>query len=425
MSWEFATRSLAENVPGYEILSATGEGAMGRVYVARQLALGRLVALKFLATDHDADPDARVARFRREAAIMAALTHPNVLPVFDFGEDDGRFFLAMEYVEGGDLRKRMPEGKGMSTQATLAILVPVGEALDYLHARGILHRDLKPENILMHGDVPKVADFGIAVEREGSGELTRSSQGLGTLGYVAPELQYRLPVDERADQYSLAAMAYEMLTGVRPLGLFKAPSHYNPSLSPNVDRVLLRGLEESPGDRFPTVLAFVRALGEACGVERPVSAKWRPKIALTLVGLSFMTAAWMVGSPLVGLIQPFVPQNRSPVWPKKPSPRMKALIGWKSREIWRSQGEPSGREGAAVEKPNWLTAERLVKQEISTRADHVWKEGVWSRRYTKDTDFAEVWAKAEEQLYEEWRVDPSKLVDLEVEETPIEQEDSP
>lgn len=427
MSWEFATRSLAEDVPGFEIVRETGEGAMGRVYVARQIALDRLVALKFLATDPDDDPAERIARFRREAAIMAALKHPNVLPVFDFGENDGRFFLAMEYVEDGDLRKRMPVGRGMAPAEALAILVPVGEALDYLHSEGILHRDLKPENILMQGDVPKVADFGIAVERTGSGELTRSGQGLGTLGYVAPELQYRLPVDERADQYSLAAMSYEMLTGVRPLGLFKPPSHHNPNLSPRVNEVVLRGLEEAPNDRYPTVLAFVNALRDAFDTTTTVDAsKPRNRPDHRLLGLVAAVGLIVVVAALAFNLRsrPRIVQEpirrRAPAWPTASTPTFRMLVRWSAHKIWLSQGSPTGEEGAAVADYNWEKAERQVRQAVKLIADKQWSQQSEAASNAEET--ARIWSEAEKTLYQTWGVEPSQLPK---EENPADQESTP
>lgn len=410
MSWEYSTKSLADDVPGYKVVRAAGEGAMGRVYVARQTALNRLVALKFLAFDPSADPAERVARFRREAAIMANLKHANVLPVFDFGEDEGRLYLVMEYVEGGDLRKRMPEGKPMPVAEAVPILVRVGEALDYLHSCAILHRDLKPENILMHGDVPKVADFGIAVERTGSGDLTKSGQGMGTLGYVAPEQQYRLAVDERADQYSLAAMAYEMLTGIRPLGLFKRPSFHAPNLPPAVDQVILKALEESPTDRHESVLAFVRALEHAF---QPVP---KPRNILGLGALLVVTIAailllgW-VGQRYLRKSEPAPVATRPPVWPASESPRMDKLIRWRAHEIWQSQGSPTGEVGNAVKDLNWQKASRQVYQEVNVRADLLWKDGVTKGWIKKASDAPSVWAKAEDELFAEWKVDPAQITE--------------
>src|SRR5262249_48116376 len=135
-----------------------------------------------------------------------------------------------------------------------------------LHSKGILHRDLKPENILMPSDsLVKVGDFGIAVMQDKAGLLTQSVRGMGTVGYVSPEQQYGLKVDERTDQYSLAALCYELLTGKRPLGLFPPPSRLNPQLTRVLDAVVLRGLAEEPKNRFKSIQEFVTAFDHAVG----------------------------------------------------------------------------------------------------------------------------------------------------------------
>lgn len=399
MPWEHGPGVMTASIPGYELIDPAGEGGMGRVFVARQTNLNRLVAIKFLSVDHDADPEERYARFAREAEIMASLKHPNVLAIHDFGEDDGRPYLVMEFVEGGDLRRRMPKSGPMPIASALAVLMPVAEALQYLHDRGILHRDLKPENILMQGDIPKVADFGIAVERSGSGELTRSGQGLGTLGYVAPELQYRLPVDERADQYSLAAMSYELLTGQRPLGLFKPPSHHNPALTPEVDRVVLRGLEEEPKDRFASVSALVEALRSAVESEPPAPPRRRRGrvVAFALVPLLIAAA----GTAFVAYLRSSNSQAAEPIrlaaptWPEHDTPVFRELTNRRAHQIWITQGSPEGAAGNAVREPNWRRAQEKTLQELQTIARVMWAS---KPRSGGEEESLRVWSEAERRL---------------------------
>ncbi len=357
MPFEFETATLHQNIPGYDLLFPVGRGSMGRVFVAKQRVLGRQVAIKFLSIDHDADPVERLARFQREAAIMAALSHQNVVPIFDFGETDDRPYLVMEYLEGGDLRRRMCQGKPMPVEQIRRVLIPIAEALQYLHSRGILHRDLKPENILMHTDgTPKVADFGIAVERSGSGELTQSGQGLGTLGYVAPEQQYRLPVDERADQYSLAAMTYEMFTGQRPLGIFKSPSHYNPEVRPATDVALMKGLQEDPGDRYPDVMSFCRAIELSLeGQATACTPRRRGGIAASVVGAAAVIGAvgwWAlrdVASDTIKVHQPL------PMTSQGDSAAFVAITRRCAVELWKEMGSPIG-PGQGVDENNWFEA---------------------------------------------------------------------
>ena len=351
---------------------------MSRVFVARQKTLGRLVALKFLAVDPDANPEERRARFRREAEIMANLSHRHVLTVIDYGEAEDRPYLVLEYIPGGDLRRLMPEGKPMPVAEVLRILGPVSEALDYLHGEGVLHRDLKPENILMsEKGEPKVADFGIAVGVSGSGELTRSGQGLGTLGYVAPEQQYRLPIDERADQYSLAAMTYEMLTGLRPLGVFKPPSHYNPKLPPAADAVLMKGLQEDRDSRHPSVMAFASALRES--LDAPVRPAHRRFASVLKPGLIALAA-----TVVIALLVPESfrrPAPRTPVAdpadaPAKPDLNglVQALTRHQAELIWIKNGAPEGAAGLAVAESNWFDAEKLVAKMIDERGHAIWEK---------------------------------------------------
>ena len=165
---------------------------------------------------------------------MARVHHPNVVQVHDSGTVDGRPYLVMEYVEGGDLRRQNGAGPAVAPRpGPPAGLAGGRRRSTCLHAHGIVHRDLKPENILMHhGCTPMLTDFGLAVLDTDVGGLTRADGLMGTLGYVAPEQQYGLGVDERADQYSMAAVIYELLTGHRPLGILKPPSQFNPGLGP-------------------------------------------------------------------------------------------------------------------------------------------------------------------------------------------------
>jgi formylglycine-generating enzyme required for sulfatase activity len=251
-------------IPGYEILGPIGRGSMGEVVLARQLALGRDVAIKFMDQQVAADPEEAASRFRREAELMARVAHPNIVTIFDFGVASGRPYLVMEYIEGGDLRREMAEQLPIPVARLVTLLRPIVNALEHLHRKGILHRDLKPENVLMQeGDTPKVADFGIAVSGLAIGMLTQPDVSMGTVGYVAPEQLYRLKVDERADQFSLAAIAYELLTGSRPLGVFPQPTKLNRALRPEVDAVVMRGLSEDREDRYLTVREFGDALEEA------------------------------------------------------------------------------------------------------------------------------------------------------------------
>ena len=201
----------------YELLEQLGHGGMGIVFKARQRSLGRIVALKMiLATKLSSDEDK--ARFRAEAEAAARLDHPHIVPVYEVGEIDGQPYFTMKYVEGTTLAKRLAEGPMRGHEAA-RLLLPICEAIDFAHQRGILHRDLKPSNILIdqHGR-PYVTDFGLAKRLRAGSTLTRSGAILGTPSYMAPEQAAgrRGQLGPATDVYSLGAVLYQTITGRPP-----------------------------------------------------------------------------------------------------------------------------------------------------------------------------------------------------------------
>jgi serine/threonine protein kinase len=401
-------------VPGFEILRLIGKGGMGEVYVAQQTALGRPVALKFIGLEGGPPPEEKAARFRREAEIMAKVSHPNVLAVFDYGVAEGRPYLVLEYVEGGDLRRRMRPGEPLRVAEVLEVIRPVGEALAHMHSRGILHRDLKPENILMHEqENPKVADFGIAVLRGGVGPRGQTTHVLGTLGYVAPEQQYRLKVDERADQYSLAAIAYEMLTGHKALGLFKPPSAHNPALRPAVDAAVMQALKEDPKERFATVLDFVDALETAlrgCHPARRAGVAWMVAAAASCAAIAVALAMvarsdhgpgprGVAPSPKAAAAAKPAPKPAPKPEPPKRSEIFTSLTKRRAGEIWKAQGSPEGAAGEAVAEKNWLEAEQQVEDELAKLAYQIWKDRGAKTGAEGAAQKQANWDEAERRLY--------------------------
>ncbi|MBC8351612.1 MAG: protein kinase [Planctomycetes bacterium] len=260
---------------GYEILERIGCGGNGEVYLARQLSLNRRVAIKFLRPVSAAEKSGQFARFERESLLLADLTCPNIITVFDRGVTNGQPYLVTEYVEGCTLRDYLQSARPMGLERVRSVLRSVTQAVNYLHDRDILHRDLKPENVFVdqQGNV-KVGDLGIATMCADLGAVTQSGQFLGSIDYMAPEQRHRLPVDLRADEFALAAIAYEMLTGHKPLGSFEPPSTLNSQLSEEVDAVILRGLQREPDDRFRTVAEFSKQLDKS--LERCVTTKGEP-----------------------------------------------------------------------------------------------------------------------------------------------------
>jgi serine/threonine protein kinase len=259
----------------YQVVEELGRGGMAVVYKAFQPSLRRYVALKILPDHFQSDPEF-VARFQREARAAAQLGHPNVVTIYDVGEQAGVHYIAMEYLEGGSLLDRLAKGP-LSLEEAQQIVEQVGSALDFAHSRGLIHRDIKPANILFSADNrPKVTDFGIARAGDTS-RLTRAGAMLGTPQYMSPEQAEGRPVDHRADLYALGVMLYEMLTGRVP---FQAdtphaivyavihqpplpPRQIRPDLSPAVEAVLLKALAKQPNERFQTGADMAAALWSA------------------------------------------------------------------------------------------------------------------------------------------------------------------
>lgn len=370
-----ANRTTTPAVPGYDVQTLIGEGGMGRVYLARQRRLGRAVCIKLLTIGAGPDPAAARERFEREARLLGMASHPHILTVLDFGIlDDGSPYIVTEYVENGDLRKLMSAGR-MPPARRRSILGQIGQALAHIHSKGILHRDLKPENILAPTDsLVKVADFGLAVLEDERGRLTRTSQGIGTLVYAPPEQQAGGAVDARSDQYSLAAIAYEMLTGRRSVGSFKPPSEVNPALDHRVDAVLMKALSPDPSDRYPELAGFLEDLDRA--LAPPASS--RLGRALVAGGLALAATAailvarapWAAAPPAP---QPARPLAAAPAAAAESSEEFRRLTEIRAHEIWVSQGSPVGEAGEAVSLTNWLAAEEQVRERVKQRAFAIWQ----------------------------------------------------
>jgi hypothetical protein len=262
----------------YTIVRALGSGGMAVVYLARDQRYDREVALKVLKPDLAAAIGAE--RFLREIAITARLNHPHILPLLDSGEADGFLYYVMPHVGGGSLRQLMRRTRPLPLDRVSKITEQVASALDHAHRVGVVHRDIKPENILLSEDQAVVADFGIAkaVSVVSHDQLTRSGFPLGTPGYMSPEQAAGIgALDARADVFSLACVAYEMLVGETP-GLWPtdeavrvgrlldaAPEHRAAldRLPGRIEQTLTRALAVRPADRYATPGAFAAALEEA------------------------------------------------------------------------------------------------------------------------------------------------------------------
>ncbi len=257
----------------YRILRELGRGGMGSVYVARDPHLPREVALKLLRPDQSGDANLR-SRFQREAQTIAGLEHFAVVPVYDYGEVDGRLYLVMRLMRGGTLKERL-RGGPLPRDLQFSIVERIASALDRAHASSMVHRDLKPANILFDDDGKAyLSDFGIVKLYEGESNLTRTGGILGTPTYMAPEQGLGRPVDHRSDIYSLGVVLYEMVTGRVPFQADTAvatvlkhvneplppPRSIHPGVSDHVERVLLRALAKEPQERFVSAGEMAKTL---------------------------------------------------------------------------------------------------------------------------------------------------------------------
>jgi serine/threonine protein kinase len=270
-----------DRIGRYQISKELGRGAMGVVYQAIDPTIGRTLAIKTIRlreVDDPAQRDRLKERLFREARSAGVLSHPNIVTIYDMEEDDGVAYIAMQFVNGPTLDEVMSRPKAMGAQELFRILRQTASALDFAHSKGIVHRDIKPANIMIdeHGTA-KVADFGIAKVGT-SGNLTLSGTILGTPNYMSPEQVQGKLVDGRADQFSLAVVAYEILTGERPFSgehlgtvVYKIVAEeppvvhrLNPSLSPAIDAVIRKGLAKKAEARYASCLDFINALEGAC-----------------------------------------------------------------------------------------------------------------------------------------------------------------
>lgn len=252
----------------YIIIEKAGEGGMAIVYKAYDKKLENHVALKIIRTDRLTPEMAKksLIRFEREAKSLAQLGHPNIIKVLDYGETQSNPYIVMEYLPGGTLKERLP-GRAISWQDAIHFLLPVAQALDFAHQRGIIHRDVKPSNILFNqAKQPVLSDFGIAklLGDEVTRDLTSTGVMIGTPEYMSPEQAMGAPFDHRVDIYALGIIFYEMVTGRKP---FKAdtpiavlvkqaseplprPGQFNKQLPQAVENVLLKALLKDPRKRY-------------------------------------------------------------------------------------------------------------------------------------------------------------------------------
>jgi ketosteroid isomerase-like protein len=259
------------HIAGCRLEAVAGRGGMGIVYKATQLSLARPVAVKLIAPEFAADEGFR-ERFERESRMAAAIEHPNVIPVYGAGEEDGRLYLVMRWVAGTDLHRLLRSGGRLEPVRAAEIVGQVADALDAAHAAGLVHRDVKPANVLLSGEHAYLADFGLTRLAGADPAITSTGQFLGTVDYMAPEQFRREAVDARADVYALGCVLYAALTGAPPFPRETvpatmlahmhdppAPPSGTPGVSRDFDRVLARALAKAPEDRYPSAGDLGRA----------------------------------------------------------------------------------------------------------------------------------------------------------------------
>lgn len=267
----------------YEIIEELGRGSMGVVYRAYDPQIDRMVALKALREDRVTSKDF-VQRFLKEAKAIGRLSHPNIVTVFDVGEDQGTIYIAMELLEGTPLNQAIQE-RELSAEEIVRLGVQMAETLGYAHQKGIVHRDVKPSNIVLLADGQmKITDFGIAhIEDPSALVQTQAGEILGTPAYMSPEQVLARPVDGRSDLFSLSIILYELSTKKRPFvgdsmaGVFQAitqthpvePHQMNPSIPQRLSQTIMRCLNKVPEERFATGHALALALSESLGTQEP------------------------------------------------------------------------------------------------------------------------------------------------------------
>ena len=288
----------------YEVLALAGAGGMGAVYRARHRTLGHMVAIKVLPPDI-ATSAMRQARFKREAALAASLSHPNIVPVYEFDTRAGITFLIMPFVRGRTLEEVFAEGGAVDLPMVRRMLREVGAALDFAHERGIVHRDVKPSNILIEEGTNRamLADFGIArVDEGGTSSLTAPGSPIGTPAYMAPEqMAGSAELDGRADLYSLALVGFEALTGKRPMfletdlpALARAVRAARPELTAAQSTALVAPLAVAPDNRPRTAHDWLAPLEHASARRRP---RWALPSAAAAVAVFVAVALKFCAAP--------------------------------------------------------------------------------------------------------------------------------
>ena len=335
----------------YKISAHLGSGGMAEVYCAKDMQLGRNVALKILHERFAADEEF-VERFKREASSAAGLAHQHVVAVYDRGEWEGTSYIAMEFVSGRTLKQVVVEEGPLAPQRAVDLTVQVLRAARFAHRRGIIHRDFKPQNVIVDDDGrAKVTDFGIA--RAGASDMTQTGSILGTAQYLSPEQAQGHAVGARSDLYSIGIILYELLTGRVPFEAESAitialkqvseapvpPSELNPRVTPELESVVLRALAKEPRERFADADEFIAALDAAASrIPSP-----RAIAAAEAAAAALPAAAVMAGGVMA-------PPPAPPPAPANPPTGVYSVIAERREQIVAPPLPPVGPAGPAARK---------------------------------------------------------------------------
>ncbi len=383
---------IPETVAGHEILGVLGRGAMGVVYKARQRGLRRLVALKMILAGPHAG-EAERSRFRTEAEAAAELRHPNIVQVYEVGEEDGRPYVSLEFIDGDSLARKI-DGTPRPPREAAELTLTLARAMAFAHAQGVIHRDLKPANVLLTRDgVPKVTDFGLAKRLDDDTGRTHSSAVLGTPSYMPPEqaegkIQQVGPL---ADVYALGAVLYELLTGRPPFrgtGVLDTlqmvrtrdplpPSSLQPKIPRDLETICLKCLQKEPRRRYASAEELAEDLGRFLAGEpiraRPVRAPerlWRwcrrnRRVALLGATVALLLVAWAATSSALAYL----------AWRHERAANENAALARRNEELAKASAEQARKSEAAARaseqraKKNAETAKQLHQQTVSRVVD--------------------------------------------------------
>jgi serine/threonine-protein kinase len=328
----------------YRIVRKLGSGGMANVYLAEDEELGRRVAIKIL-NDRYANDDAFIERFRREAKSAASLSHPNIVSIYDRGEAEGTYYIAMEVIEGRSLKELILTRGPLSIVEAVHYARQILQALRFAHRHGIIHRDIKPHNNLIGEQGLKVTDFGIA--RYGPSQMTEAGSIMGTAQYLSPEQARGAPVTASSDLYSVGIVLYEMLTGRVPFtgdsaieiamkhlnDWPKPPSKLRPEIPEEIDHIVLRALAKAPEDRYQSAEEFIEDL-QRVEAGLPVSPETSEAATALLTGVPIGAATEVLSGDATRVTpRPYTPTRRPPtppVYPRyeEPPPKRRRIGPW-------------------------------------------------------------------------------------------------